>query len=230
MSQAKPTHTTLHDFADLKRALKKASREAAAQAAREREERLKREEAERATQQEREMFKQAVGAVHSLPSTGRVVVSRPRPAPLPRSREQDEAMALQESLSDEFDVDSLLETDAALAWRRPGIGPDVLRKLRRGVWTLQAQIDLHGARTDEAREMLGNFMREAQQKGWRCVRVVHGKGLGSPGRQPVLRDKVRRWLVQSDRVLAFVQARADEGGAGALVVLLAPLTRGKPGA
>jgi DNA-nicking Smr family endonuclease len=67
---------------------------------------------------------------------------------------------------------------------------------------------------------LGQFLREAQSHGWRCVRVVHGKGLGSPGRVPVIKDKVKRWLVQSDRVLAFVQARGDDGGAGALIVLL----------
>jgi DNA-nicking Smr family endonuclease len=69
-------------------------------------------------------------------------------------------------------------------------------------------------------------LREAQLKGWRCVRIVHGKGLGSPGKQPVLRDKVKRWLVQSERVLAFVQARADEGGVGAVVVLLQSSQKG----
>ncbi|MBI3381949.1 MAG: Smr/MutS family protein, partial [Aquabacterium sp.] len=122
--------------------------------------------------------------------------------------------------SDEFDVESLLETDESLSWRRPELGLDVVRKLRRGVWALQAELDLHGMRTDEAREQTSAFLREAQLKGLRCVRIVHGKGLGSPGRQPVLKDKVKRWLVQSDRVLAFVQARADEGGVGALVVLL----------
>ena len=129
---------------------------------------------------------------------------------------------LEESLSDEFDVESLLETDESLSWRRPELGLDVVRKLRRGVWALQGELDLHGLRVDEARSQLSLFLRDAQNRGLRCVRVVHGKGLGSPGRQPVLKDKVRRWLVQSDRVLAFVQARADEGGVGALVVLLKP--------
>jgi DNA-nicking Smr family endonuclease len=127
---------------------------------------------------------------------------------------------MQEALSDEFDVESLLETDASLSWRRPEIGIDVVRKLRRGVWALQGELDLHGMRSEEARTRLSSFMREAQTKGWRCLRVVHGKGLGSPGKQPVLKDKVHRWLIQSERVLAFVQARADEGGNGAVVVLL----------
>jgi DNA-nicking Smr family endonuclease len=107
-----------------------------------------------------------------------------------------------------------------LSFRRPGIGTDVTQKLRKGHWSLQGQIDLHGMRSDEAREALGQFIRDATKRDWRCVRVVHGKGLGSPGKTPVLKGKVLRWLVQKIEVLAFVQAKASEGGAGALVVLL----------
>ena len=110
----------------------------------------------------------------------------------------------------------------ALSFRRPGIGIDVARKLRRGEWTIQSEIDLHGLRTDDAREALATFLREAVRQGQRCVRVVHGKGLGSPGKTPVLKGKVHGWLVQKNEVLAFVQARGDEGGAGAVVVLLKP--------
>ena len=215
-----PSSTTLHDFADLKKALRKASREAAAQLEAEKAARAEREKLERQRQAEREVFQQAVGPVHKLPDTGRVMPHAHKPAPVPQLRQQDEAAVLKESLSDEFDVETLLETDESLAFRRPELGPDVLRKLRRGVWALQGQIDLHGLRTEEAREALGRFLRDAQVRGWRCVRVVHGKGLGSPGRIPVIKDKVKRWLVQSDRVLAFVQARGDDGGAGALIVLL----------
>ena len=134
----------------------------------------------------------------------------------------DEQAALQESLSDEFDVSTLLDVDDQMSYRRTGIGTDVTRKLRRGDWALQGQIDLHGMRSDEAREALARFLREAHRAGWRCVRVVHGKGLGSPGKTPVLKAKVQRWLVQKSEVLAFVQARPLDGGAGALVVLLAP--------
>jgi DNA-nicking Smr family endonuclease len=160
--------------------------------------------------------------VHKLPDTGRVLHAKgkAKPAPIPQQSIKDEEAVLLESISDEFDVETLLETDESLAFRRPELGPDVLRKLRRGVWALQGQIDLHGLRTEEAREALSRFLRDAQVRGWRCVRVVHGKGLGSPGKIPVIKDKVKRWLVQSDRVLAFVQARGDDGGAGALIVLL----------
>ena len=100
----------------------------------------------------------------------------------------------------------------------------MLRKLRRGVWVTQAQLDLHGLRRDEAREQLQIFLREAARTGWRCVRIVHGKGNGSPGRQSVLKSKVKGWLVQRLDVLAFVQARAADGGHGALLVLLRPTT------
>lgn len=96
------------------------------------------------------------------------------------------------------------------------------RKLRLGHWAIQRQLDLHGLRSDEARAALTLFVRQAQLHGIRCVRVVHGKGLGSPGKEPVLKRKVLAWLVQKSEVLAFVQARPAEGGACALVVLLQP--------
>jgi DNA-nicking Smr family endonuclease len=151
----------------------------------------------------------------------------PRHAPHARSRARDDAAVLVESVSDDIDVERLLETDDALSYRRPGIGTDVLRKLRRGEWVIQSEIDLHGMRVDEARSALGSFLRETVKRGTRCVRVVHGKGLGSKDRVPILKTKVRGWLMQRDEVIAFCQARAVDGGAGALVVLLRPAGNGK---
>ncbi len=171
---------------------------------------------------ERELFALAVGPVQPLRQHGRALPARARPAPEPRQRLRDEAAVLREAISDEFDVESLLDTDEALSFRRRGIGPEVVRKLRRGVWAIQAQLDLHGLRRDAAREALGAFLRGALRDGLRCVRVVHGKGNGSPGRAPVLKAKVRAWLVQKDEVIAFTQARAQDGGHGALLVLLKP--------
>jgi DNA-nicking Smr family endonuclease len=224
VSQARKSssNTPLSDFADLKRALRKAAKEAAAKLAQEQAERAAREAEQRARALELDLFRHAVGPVYAMAPSGRTAAARARPEPIPKLRQLDEASVLRESLSDEFDVESLLETDESLSFRRPEVGQDVTRKLRRGVWAVQGHLDLHGLRSDEARQQVGAFLREAQTKGWRCVRVVHGKGLGSPGKLPVLKDKVRRWLVQSDRVLAFVQARGDDGGAGALVVLLNP--------
>lgn len=190
-------------------------------AARERAEREARQRAlEAAARRERELFATAVGPVVPLKAVARAVHARERPAALPLQRQADEQAVLREALSDEIDVESLLETDETLSWRREGIGPDALRKLRRGGWAIQAEVDLHGLRRDAARERLGAFVRDAARHGLRCVRVVHGKGHGSPGKQAVLKGKVRGWLVQKEEVLAFVQARPAEGGAGALVVLL----------
>ncbi len=185
--------------------------------------------AQRAQQQRQQarhqQFARAVGPVHPLRDRGLAELNLPRPPPHPRMREADEAAALAESLSDEVNIESLLLTDDGLSFRRPGIGPDVVTKLRRGHWALQGQIDLHGYTRDEARQMLSESIRECHRRGMRCLRVVHGKGLGSPGRQPVLKAKVQRWLAQSAEVIAFAQASGPQGGAGALVVLLAGLSR-----
>lgn len=171
---------------------------------------------------ERDLFAISVGAVSALRKVAAAPPARPRPEPLARQRERDEAAALLESISDEFNAESLLDTDDALSYRRNGIGTDVVRKLRRGVWVMQADIDLHGLRRDQARERLDAFLREAERDGLRCVRIVHGKGLGSPGREPVLKAKVKSWLVQRNAVLAFTHARPADGGHGALLVLLRP--------
>ncbi len=170
---------------------------------------------------ERELFAISVGQVVPLRKAAAPLLVRPRPPATPRQRQRDEAAVLHESISDDFDVESLLETDDALSFRRRGVGIDVVRKLRRGVWVQQGELDLHGLRRDEARERLAEFLRDAVRRGQRCVRVVHGKGNGSPGREPVLKAKVRIWLVQKSEVIAFTQARGSDGGHGAVVVLLA---------
>lgn len=167
------------------------------------------------------LFARAIGPTQPLRAHGRVVHAPAPVAPEPRQRALDEQAVLRESLSDEFDASTLLHVDEHLSFRRPGIGTDVTAKLRRGHWAVQGQIDLHGLRVDEAREALSAFVRDATRTGLRCVRVVHGKGLGSPGRAPVLKAKVHGWLIQKKEVLAFVQAKPLEGGAGALLVLLA---------
>ncbi|MEO6362643.1 MAG: Smr/MutS family protein [Caldimonas sp.] len=205
----------LHDLVAIRAALAEQRRAAEAAALRERE-RLAGEK------RERELFATAVGAVVPLRKHAPAAPPRPRPPAIARQRQRDEAAALAESISDDFDAVSLLDTDDALSFRRRGVGADVVRKLRRGVWVLQGELDLHGLRRDEARERLGEFLRDAGRRGLRCVRVIHGKGNGSPGREPVLKSKVRNWLVQKSEVLAFTQARASDGGHGAVVVLLGP--------
>jgi DNA-nicking Smr family endonuclease len=172
-------------------------------------------------------FRDAVGDVTPLTIRARVEHDRPPHPPLPKKRWEDDEQVLVASVSDEFEIDTLLHTDDELSFRRPGVGPDVLRRLRRGEWVIQDEIDLHGCRTDEARELLAGFLRDAMKRGVRCVRIVHGKGLGSRDRQPVLKGKTRVWLAQREEVIAFCQARPAEGGSGALVVLLKP-ANGRP--
>jgi len=204
---------SLQDLGLIKQTLSKQAESEAAIAA-------EKQAAERRAKAEKTLFQRAVGPVKPLPSRPRVELNGTPAPPKAFQQKLDDDRVLHQSLSDDFDVSTLLDTDDELSYRRSGIGTDVTQKLRKGHWSLQGQIDLHGLRSDEAREALGQFIRDAYKRGWRCVRVVHGKGLGSPGKTPVLKSKVQRWLVQKNEVLAFVQAKASEGGAGALVVLL----------
>jgi len=204
----------LGELGAIRKALLDAQREAEQAAAHERE-RLAREH------REQQLFALTVGPVVAMRSVA-VPERRPRAPAAARQRERDEAAVMLEAISDEFDVESLLDTDDALSYRSADIGPEVVRKLRRGVWAIQAQLDLHGLRREEARERLNRFVHDSKRAGLRCVRVIHGKGNGSPGREPVLKRKVQTWLVQKKEVIAFTQARASDGGNGALLVLLGP--------
>ena len=172
------------------------------------------------------LFRDAMHDVAPLNGTPRRAPSPVKPAPLALQRQRDERAVLAESISEDFDATTLLDADERLSWVRTGIGADVVRKLRRGHWVIQDELDLHGARRDEARELLTQFVRESARRGLRCLRVVHGKGFGSVDRQPVLKARVFAWLTQKDEVLALCQARPHDGGSGALLVLLRPSAPG----
>lgn len=210
--------TRINSLADLKKIKQQMAQQEAQRAAEQAAQKL----AQARQQAQKSLFRAAIGKVQPLSDPGHAALARQRPAPTPMQRLLDEQEVLRASLSDDFDVSSLLDTDAALSYTKPGVGPDVTRKLRRGVWAVQRELDLHGLRTEDAREALQDFIRAAQKQGWRCVRVVHGKGLGSPGKTPVLKSRVHSWLMQKTEVLAFVQAKPADGGAGAVVVLLQP--------
>jgi DNA-nicking Smr family endonuclease len=207
---------SIKDFSELKSLSKQLKQQEEARQKAEAE----RKHREKESKAEAELFRRSVGNVKPLPPTGKAVSTVPPPQPIAHQRLADEKAALEESLSDEFTLETLLDSDANLSFARNGIGSDTLRKLRRGHWVIQDQLDLHGLRTDEAREALAAFLRDAGKRGLRCVRVIHGKGLGSFNKEPVLKNKVRNWLVQKNEVIAFCQARPTDGGAGALVVLL----------
>ena len=112
--------------------------------------------------------------------------------------------------------------DAAAAsdYHRPGLQNSVLRKLRRGQYPVQDELDLHGLTVREAGVRLADFLKSARGQRLSCVRIIHGKGLSSPGKDPVLKPQVARWLRGHEGVLAFTPARRDDGGSGALYVLL----------
>jgi DNA-nicking Smr family endonuclease len=205
----------LADLAKLRDALK----EDAAQRERER---IAAAKAAQEAAADADLFRREVGQVAPIAAAARAAHGRTPPEAVPLQTRRDEQAVLSEAISDEFDPEVLLDTDESLFYCRPGISHEVVRKLRRGHWIVQAQLDLHGMRRDEAREALADFIRETVKRGLRCVRVIHGKGLGSIGKEPVLKGKVRAWLVQKAEVIAFCQARPHDGGAGAVLVLLQP--------
>jgi DNA-nicking Smr family endonuclease len=167
---------------------------------------------------------QAFADVTRLPPRNRATPTRPRPTTIPRLRIEDERNALELSKYGEepspasWDIGQELEAEQTFL--RRGLGTDVLVKLRRGHWVVQAALDLHGMTTDEARDTLADFLLDARGRGLRCVRFIHGKGLTSPNREPVLKGKVRRWLAQWDDVLAYCEAPRHAGGSGAVIALL----------
>jgi DNA-nicking Smr family endonuclease len=212
----------MKDFADLKSLSKQLKEQADARAT---------AEAERAKQVKKQvveanLFQSALGGVKRMPASDRYVPPSvpkgvaPSAAPARKlTQAEDDAAVLRESLSDLFEVDHYLEDDPALNYSAPGVGPDVMKKMRKGHWPVQDELDLHGMNRDQARDALGTFLTKAQQRNHRCVCVIHGRGFGSRGQEPVLKSMVHSWLVQKG-VVAFCQARNNEGGEGALIVLL----------
>jgi len=167
-----------------------------------------------------EVFREAVRDVRPLESPNRAQPYRRAPKPVPAKRLEDERAVLAELATLALDDDEAeIEDDASFL--RPGLPREILRKLRRTHWTVQATLDLHGLRGEEAVAQTAAFLAACRREGRRCVRVVHGKGLRSPGREPVLKRRIRRLLTRRDEVLAFAEPRAHHGGAGAVIVLLA---------
>ena len=165
-------------------------------------------------------FLDAMQDVVPLGRALRVEHPRARPAPIPLQRLRDEASALQESLRSNAHPDAGIATGEELIYLRAGVPRSVLKNLRRGHWVIREDLDLHGLTAPEARIVTASFLAQCVQRSVRCVRIVHGKGLRSRNREPVLKRKLGHWLMQRDEVLAFCEARPSDGGSGAVVVLL----------
>ena len=169
---------------------------------------------------ERNLFKQAVKGARPLETEARIQTAPKKPKPVPKQFIRDEQQALVDSLSDHYIPAHEMESGEELLYLREGQSPNILSKLRRGFWVVQAQIDLHGLVSDEARLYVADFLNSCKKRNIRCVRIVHGKGLGSRNREPVLKHKLRNWLIQKDEVIAYAQAKPEDGGSGAVIVLL----------
>jgi len=164
------------------------------------------------------LFRAHVRDVRPL-AADRVALQPAPPPPVPRHTAAERRAVLHESLHGECDG-AEIETGDELLYARPGVQHGVLRRLRRGQFSVRGELDLHGLTVPLAKVALGDFLRAAQRDSLGCVRIVHGKGLRSPARQPVLKGKVALWLRRSDAVLAYCSARVVDGGTGALYVLL----------
>jgi DNA-nicking Smr family endonuclease len=167
-----------------------------------------------------ELFREAIGEVRRIDPKP-VAMDRPRPAPEPRRLKLDEADALRQS-RDLSSTPIALDGDEIQAFRRPEVPEKILRQLRRGEFSAQDEMDLHHLRAGDAEVVLKRFLNEARDGGSHCVRIIHGKGLRSEG-APVLKMLVDRVLRHRGDVLAFASAPANQGGAGAVLVLLAKL-------
>ena len=193
-------------------------------------EKAEREKRERAERENAVEFRTAVKGVNPMPESDRYVwrpaheaeLRRQAAARRPPTDDEVQAILAESMLSDQFDVDGLLDEEPTLSWAAPGVGPDVVKKLRKRHWPVEDEIDLHGLTRDLARRVVDAFLRRSNKNGVRCVRIIHGVGYGSAGGEPVLRGMVHSWLVQTAETVAFCVAGRADGGNGALIVLLRP--------
>ena len=169
-------------------------------------------------QSDRELFRDAMKGVRRLESQ-EFAPLKPPPAPHPKQSFRDRQEVLAEMASAQFDHNDF-ECAEHDTYRQPHVSRAVMRKLRRGQFAVQAEIDLHGLSALDAKTELAKFIDRAVARGHVCVRVIHGKGRRSPGMQPILKPRVVRWLSQWNTVAAFTSARPVDGGTGAMYVLL----------
>lgn len=163
------------------------------------------------------LFHAAMRDVAPLPAANTVTPHHSAVSPVPRGAKQQSSV-VEDTLSDHIAVEMAAGDDWSYA--RPGMPHQTLRKLRRGHWGIQANLDLHGFNRDDARQALSIFLDACTQRMMRCVRVIHGKGLSSKNGAPVLKTRIGNWLLQRADVLAFCQARTEDGGGGAILILL----------
>ena len=169
---------------------------------------------------EQAAFILAMAGVEPLPDKNLATLAKPLPQPAPQQSLADRQAVLHESLHAPIALQDRLEGGDEPAYLRDGLAQTILRDLRRGRWVIQDEVDLHGLNREQARHLVAGFLHTCLHQGKRCVRIVHGKGHGSPHKLSILRQLVRGWLAQRNEVLAYCQAKPQDGGEGALLVLL----------
>lgn len=167
------------------------------------------------------LFHEAIGPVRRIDAPDPPPMA-PKPAPRPRQHEADEIAALQQSRSDPF-AGGTLDAAEELRYLANGRSPRLLRRLRRGQYAVQDEIDLHHLSAAEAEAVLRQFLAEARRADHLCLRIIHGKGQHSRDGTPVLRNRVDAMLRRRSEVIAFTAAAPAQGGSGALLVLLKPV-------
>lgn len=163
------------------------------------------------------LFMRAVKGTKPL-KTQQYIHPSPVVSPWPR-KQQAEHLSPLDDMTDFWPWDELAPGEELL-YSKPGQKLDTLKRLRKGQWPTVGHLDLHGLSSDEARISVTRFLQSANAAGLRCVRIVHGKGMGSKNGEPILKQKLKNWLAQRDEVLAFCQAPQHEGGGGAVLVLI----------
>ncbi len=171
------------------------------------------------TNADSELFRQYTQGTRVLPSD-KITPDKPRIKPIARKTVKEQPQSSLDSFSDDYEPMERCAVEDKLFFMRPGLQHSVVRKLKRGEFRLNAELDLHGMTVAAARRRLALFLRECHDRNFRCVHIVHGKGQGSGTRGPVLKQKLSIWLPQCQEVLAFCSAIQSHGGTGAIYLLL----------
>jgi DNA-nicking Smr family endonuclease len=164
------------------------------------------------------LFRKAVGDTKPIKQDN-FIAEKPKPKPHPAKTEADNLAVIEEMREADFES-AVLERGDELLFSRPGVQKQILKKLRRGHYKIEAELDLHGMTADMAKIALTDYLNQCAARSQRCVRIIHGKGLGSVNKQPILKNKLNQWLQKSDRTQAFCSARPIDGGTGAIYLLL----------
>lgn len=170
------------------------------------------------SRQDIELFRQVIGEVDKIEHDG-AELPTPKPSPVPNQTIISEQNSLKQMANNPFDIPDI-EIGDELYFRRSGVQQQIMRKLRRGQFAIESELDLHGMTVSVAKKELKDFLVYCQSTNRRCIRIIHGKGHGSVDKIPVLKNKLNKWLQNFDSILAFCSAPTHDGGTGAIYALI----------